>query len=669
MGNASVIAELTSTNQQLEGHMASLNMQLKRAQSKRQQAEESSAEQHAQQAAADAASNGDITNLTQVNAQLMLQLADVNNLLAQAQSDLQTAQDTSSAQHAQQATADGGESGDAKAQLQSQVDSLHEQLEQAQQELSHAEDSRAAQSAHAARSTSDIASLSDVNGQLREQVAGLSKQLELQDTDSGSAQHAQQAGFGGGTHSQLQSEAHVLSQQLEQAQRELTHLQDFRAAQHAQHAAQSTGEIAQLTEVNAQLMAQIAAMSKQLEQAPSKQTVQAQHAQQASANHDSSSSGEVDAQLQQQVFTLTQQLDQAEHELQQLRETSSAQQAQEAGENATMSNDLPGDDGQVQKHAQLAADSNGDINDLPQANSKLLLQVAERKAQTQQAQRDAQAAAGQLHHMRELVKAQHAKREELQQECNAKELQVGILHAIIQEHTVLTAVQFVADDESAYPVLSCSPVGHKVKLELPCQQSLAETHLPSTASDLLQSKLSHTMTSAQHFLTRSSLCSHMCNCNKPDRCWYVQVQELVAHLDHPEGSHMYERAQRDHAKAAHLTQVNKQLEDHVSSLDMQLEQTQQDLQASHAELSQALAAQRAQHDDHNAEQVQNAHAQAERAQAELDQLQEECTSKDLQVPLCSGLLSFSTDEHACPITHACMHEPIETSSCLPQETR
>ena len=438
MGNASVIAELTGTNQQLEGHMASLNMQLKRAQSKRQQAEESSAEQHAQQAAADAASNGDITNLTQVNAQLMLQLADVNNLLAQAQSDLQTAQDTSSAQHAQQATADCGESGDAKAQLQSQVNSLHEQLEQAQQELSHTEDSRAAQSAHAARSSSDIASLSDVNGQLREQVAGLSKQLELQDTDSGSAQHAQQAGFGGmlggSTHSQLQSEVHTLSQQLEQAQRELTHLQDFRAAQHAQHAAQSTGEITQLTEVNAQLMAQIAAMSKQLEQAPSKQAVQAQHAQQASAKHGSSSSGEVDAQLQQQVFTLTQQLDQAEHELQQLREASSTQQAQEADENATMCNDLPGDDGQVQKHAQLAADSNGDINDLPQANSKLLLQVAERKAQTEQAQRDAQAATGQLHHMRELVKAQHAKREELQQECNAKELQVGILRAIIQEH-------------------------------------------------------------------------------------------------------------------------------------------------------------------------------------------------------------------------------------------
>ena len=116
---------------------------------------------------------------------------------------------------------------------------------------------------------------------------------------------------------------------------------------------------------------------------------------------------------------------------------------------------------------------------------------------------------------------------------------------------------------------------------------------------------------------------------------------------------MYERAQRDHAKA-HLTQVNKQLEDHVSSLDMQLEQTQQDLQASHAELSQALAAQRAQHDDHNAEQVQNAHAQADRAQAELDQLQEECTSKDLQVPFCSGLLSFGAALMKMRV-HSCMH--------------
>ncbi len=58
VGNAGIIADLTATNNQLEGHVSALNRQLEKAQSKRHQAEESTAAQHAQQAAVDAANTG-----------------------------------------------------------------------------------------------------------------------------------------------------------------------------------------------------------------------------------------------------------------------------------------------------------------------------------------------------------------------------------------------------------------------------------------------------------------------------------------------------------------------------------------------------------------------------------------------------------------------------------
>ena len=80
----------------------------------------------------------------------------------------------------------------------------------------------------------------------------------------------------------------------------------------------------------------------------------------------------------------------------------------------------------------------------------------------------------------------------------------------------------------------------------------------------------------------------------------LQVQELVAHLDQPEGSRLFQRAQcasSEIRKSLHLTQVNVQLETTVACVDMQLQQAQQEIDTSHAhilQLGQSLAAQRAQ---------------------------------------------------------------------------
>jgi len=109
------------------------------------------------------------------------------------------------------------------------------------------------------------------------------------------------------------------------------------------------------------------------------------------------------------------------------------------------------------------------------------------------------------------------------------------------------------------------------------------------------------------------------------------VQKLTAQL---EGSTSSQHAQHGGSDSGHLTEVNRQLEEHVTSLDMQLEQAQQELQAAHAEvdhLTHSLAAQGAQHEDHNSKQAQLGHADGTRVQADLQQWQEECTAKGLQV--------------------------------------
>ena len=84
-------------------------------------------------------------------------------------------------------------------------------------------------------------------------------------------------------------------------------------------------------------------------------------------------------------------------------------------------------------------------------------------------------------------------------------------------------------------------------------------------------------------------------------------------------------------KLMHLTQINMQLEDHVTSLDAQLEQLQHELEAAgseagaaasqaQAKLESQLEAQRAQHE-----------ASIAQHRAQVEAVQEDCSSKALQV--------------------------------------
>lgn len=251
-----------------------------------------------------------------------------------------------------------------------------------------------------------------------------------------------------------------LTRQLEEAQTKRHHAEELKVTQQAQRAAAeavSTDAIASLTHVNSQLMKQISELSTQLEQAQTElkdadSAKQAQQADAAQLSHDQS------VHLQEQVHSLTQQLEQAQHEL--LQADNSAQHAQQhpgtSGDHAlneadgalreqasNLSRELEQSQHELRhvqgssaaQHAQQAADSSKDITDLTAANSHLLGQVAESQAKVAQAQRESEAATKQLRHMRDLVKAQHAKREEhatslqaqldcLQQEGHRKDQQV-----------------------------------------------------------------------------------------------------------------------------------------------------------------------------------------------------------------------------------------------------
>ena len=341
----------------------------------------------------------------------MEQMASLNKQLEQAQADAQQAFEAASAQRSQQAHVHSETS---QAQTE-QVAHLNRQLEQAQSDLQQAQYELSAQHAQqAAESRRDITNLTEGNQQLRDQITELNRQLE-------------EAGAGVKT------------------------AQDAAAAQHAQQAADGASQVTNLTEENRQLRGQHSDLHSQLEQAQS----EAQHAQHSAS-----------AQHAQQVSDLSQQLEQTQHELQLAHKLHSAQQpslntGQEKGDGVDGKADGVNDsqlseltcsltrqleqtqaelshvqDHSAARHAQQAADSTGDITDLTQANSQLLAQVAECKAQMVQAQREAQSASGQLQHMRDLVKAQHAKREEhaaslqadfdsLQQECKAKDMKVS----------------------------------------------------------------------------------------------------------------------------------------------------------------------------------------------------------------------------------------------------
>ena len=106
----------------------------------------------------------------------------------------------------------------------------------------------------------------------------------------------------------------------------------------------------------------------------------------------------------------------------------------------------------------------------------------------------------------------------------------------------------------------------------------------------------------------------------------LQLQQLHAQLDNlerPSSPQQAQCASSDDDQAWRLAEVNSQLEEHVASLDLQLHQTQQTLQASLAEVERLKQSLRAQHEDHRDE--------ADLMRSELDQMQEECTSKGLQV--------------------------------------
>lgn len=117
----------------------------------------------------------------------------------------------------------------------------------------------------------------------------------------------------------------------------------------------------------------------------------------------------------------------------------------------------------------------------------------------------------------------------------------------------------------------------------------------------------------------------------------LQVQELMTKAEAPvqsADSHQSKQSQgaaAESEKLTHLTDVNRQLEDHVTSLDSQLEQLQQELEAAGTEataasasaqeaLENALSAQRAQHE-----------TSLVQSKATVELVQEDCNAKALQV--------------------------------------
>ncbi|KAL0052769.1 hypothetical protein WJX82_007406 [Trebouxia sp. C0006] len=239
VGNAGIIADLTATNNQLEGHVSALNRQLEKAQSKRHQAEESTAAQHAQQAAVDAANTDDITNLTEVNVQLMEQMASLNKQLEQAQADAQQAFEAASAQRSQQAYMHS-ETSQALTE-QAEFDSLQQEckakdlkVQQLLAELStHPEASGGLQHTQQSSANSEqTLHLTNVNKQLEDSVADLDLQLEQAQQEIDSC-HAQIDQLTRSLAAQrAQHDDHIVEQargggaQAEQAQAELALVQE-----------------------------------------------------------------------------------------------------------------------------------------------------------------------------------------------------------------------------------------------------------------------------------------------------------------------------------------------------------------------------------------------------------------------------------------------------------
>ena len=287
------------------------------------------------------------------------------------------------------------------------------------------------------------------NSKLMEQVANLNARLQQAQDDALQASDAISAPRAHSNHSedaemQLRHQVESLTQQLEQAQDDLKSNQAAGAPQHAQQAAGNTEEAAEIKLLNTRLNKEISELKKELVNAQQAQTGGwAHYSQQALSPRDTDS--HVDhAELQQEIADLNAQLQQAHEQLQQAQVAQHAQQAavanaaEPAVPPAQQLQEVQSQLSQVQEsaaaqHAQHEAQTTGDITDLTETNSRLMQQVAELQGQAGKSQREAQ-------HMRELVKAQHAKREEhasslhmeihkLQEECAARDIQVSTDHA------------------------------------------------------------------------------------------------------------------------------------------------------------------------------------------------------------------------------------------------
>ena len=288
------------------------------------------------------------------------------------------------------------------------------------------------------------------------QLLKLQEQFEI----SEAARQAQHVGNAGviadltATNHQLEAQVTSLTRQLEQSLTKQHRTEDLKATQEAQRAATDASnaeDIASLTHVNGQLMSQVAEYRSRLEQAQA-QLQGAENAVQADNSRGFSDNDHL--RLQEQIGQLTEQLQQAQAEsstqsLQMPDGVSGGDTSTAVNESSSLSRQLEQtqhelvhpQDSSAAQHAQQLADSAEEITDLITANSSLLQQLAERQEEVVQAQHEAEAAIKQLHHMRELVKAQHAKREEhavslqaqlesLQVECQAKDKQARLLRQL-----------------------------------------------------------------------------------------------------------------------------------------------------------------------------------------------------------------------------------------------
>lgn len=121
------------------------------------------------------------------------------------------------------------------------------------------------------------------------------------------------------------------------------------------------------------------------------------------------------------------------------------------------------------------------------------------------------------------------------------------------------------------------------------------------------------------------------------------MQELQARLEQAEATAASQPTHQDSDKLDHLVKANRQFEEHVASIDLQLEQAQQELEHTQQQLTQTqeeltqaqeelVSSQAALQEQTELVASQHAqHAQQQAQQAASKPLEEECVAKALQV--------------------------------------